>query len=84
MKLWSSKLSFLIIVIFFFAGLHISSDARKLPNMMATEKFQEQFRRQGFYGERMISEEKTGEKNDQIYGVSVREVPDGSNPLHNK
>ncbi|CAN7090515.1 hypothetical protein BRARA_I01221 [Brassica rapa] len=85
MKLWSSRLSFLILVIFFFARLHISSDARKLPNIMtATEEFQEQFRQLRFEGERMLSERKTGKKNDQIYGVSVREVPDGPNPLHNK
>ncbi|CAF1719954.1 hypothetical protein Bca4012_042056 [Brassica carinata] len=84
MKFWSSRLSFLIVVIFFFAGLRISSDARKLPSMTATEEFQKQFPQLRFDGERMLPERKTGKKNDQIYGVSVREVPDGPNPLHNK
>lgn len=84
MKLWSSRLSFILVVIFFFAGLHISSDARKLPSMTAVEEFKEQFRQARFDGERILSEGNTGKKNDQIYGVSVREVPDGPNPLHNK
>ncbi|CAH8357606.1 unnamed protein product [Eruca vesicaria subsp. sativa] len=84
MKLWSSRLSFLVLVIIFFAGRHLSSDARKLPSMTVTEEFQEQFRQLRYDGERMLSEVRTGEKNDQIYGVSVREVPEGPNPLHNK
>lgn len=84
MKPWSQRLSFLIVVIFFFAGLHFSSGGRKLPSKTAMEKFHEQFRRLRPDGERMLSEVSAGEKYDQIYGVSVREVPGGPNPLHNK
>ncbi|ESQ29049.1 hypothetical protein EUTSA_v10023782mg [Eutrema salsugineum] len=84
MKLWSQRLSFLMVMVLFLAGLDFSSAIRKLPSMTATEMFHEEFRRLRFDGERMLSEVSAGEKYDQIYGVSVRKVPAGPNPLHNK
>ncbi|KAG2302742.1 hypothetical protein Bca4012_061070 [Brassica carinata] len=79
MKLWNTRLSFLIILIFIFAGFHFSSGGRKLPSTTAME-FEEQFRRLRFHSERMLP----GEKNKQIYGVSLKKTPGGPNPLHNK
>lgn len=84
MKLWNTRLSFIIIVIVIFAGLHFSSGGRKLPSTTAMEEFQERFRRFRFHSERMLPTVSTGEKYKQIYGVSLKKIPGGPNPLHNK
>ncbi|CAH2048124.1 unnamed protein product [Thlaspi arvense] len=84
MKIWSQRLSFIIVMILFFAGIHFSYGIRKLSSTTATEMFQEEFRQLRFDGERKLSEVSSNEKYDQIYGVSAREVPQGPNPLHNK
>ncbi|KAJ4877308.1 Uncharacterized protein Rs2_42326 [Raphanus sativus] len=67
MKLWNTRLSFLIIVIFIFVGLHFSSEGRRLPSTTSMEEFQERFRQL-----RTIS---TGEKYKQIYRVSLKKIP---------
>ncbi|AEE34075.1 CLAVATA3/ESR (CLE)-related protein 14 [Arabidopsis thaliana] len=80
MKVWSQRLSFLIVMIFILAGLHSSSAGRKLPSMTTTEEFQ----RLSFDGKRILSEVTADKKYDRIYGASARLVPKGPNPLHNK
>ncbi|KAJ0265727.1 CLAVATA3/ESR [Hirschfeldia incana] len=84
MKLWSTRLSLLIIVVFIFARLHFSSGGRKLPSTTAMEEFQERFRRLRFHSERMLPPVSTGKKYKQIYGDSLKKTPGGPNPLHNK
>ncbi|CAN6856623.1 unnamed protein product [Brassica oleracea] len=84
MKLWNTRISFTIIVIVIFAGLHFSSGGRELPSTTAMEEFQERFRRFRFHRERVLPTVSTGEKYKQIYGVSLKKIPGGPNPLHNK
>ncbi|CAA7038999.1 unnamed protein product [Microthlaspi erraticum] len=84
MKLWSQRLSFLIIVIFLFAGLRLSAGGRRLPSTTTAEAFHEQLWRSRFDGGRSLPEVSSREKYNQIYGVSLRLVPEGPNPLHNK
>lgn len=88
---WSQSLSSLIILILFFAGLHLS-DGRHFRTtttifpMHSTAEFYE-FWRRGFANERMLSVVNSGDKDkydDLIYGVSGREAPAGPNPLHNR
>ncbi|CAN7090733.1 unnamed protein product [Brassica rapa subsp. narinosa] len=84
MKLWNTRLSFIIIVIVIFPGLHFSSGGRKLPSTTAMKEFQERFRQLRFHSERMLRTVSPGEKYKQIYGVSLKKIPGGPNPLHNK
>ncbi|KAF8050759.1 hypothetical protein N665_1889s0001 [Sinapis alba] len=84
MKFWNTRLAFLIIVIFIFAWLHFSLGSRKLPSTTVMEEFQERFRLLRFHKEKMLPTVSTCEKYKQIYGVSLKKIPSGPNPLHNK
>ncbi|CAH8321585.1 unnamed protein product [Eruca vesicaria subsp. sativa] len=84
MKLWNTRLSFLIVLIFLLARFHFSSGGCKLASTTAMEEFQKGFKRLRFDSKRTLPAVSTGEKYKKIYGVSLKKTPGGPNPLHNK